>query len=57
MSTAYESANLLIKLYELRREPTMREARNWFARDFNPSTIDDVMADRQRAPQRRTSAW
>ena len=41
-STAYESATLLIRLYELRREPTMREARNWFAREFNPSTIDDV---------------
>ena len=42
-STAYESATLLIRLYELRREPTMREARNWFAREFNPNTIDDVM--------------
>ena len=42
-STPYESATLLIRLYELRREPTMREARNWFSREFNPSTIDDVM--------------
>jgi hypothetical protein len=42
-STAYESATLLIRLYELRREPTMREARNWFAREFNPTSIDDVM--------------
>src|SRR5262245_3837603 len=41
-STPYESATLLIRLYELRREPTMREARTWFAREFNPSTIDDV---------------
>jgi hypothetical protein len=43
MSTPYESATLLIRLYELRREPTMREARNWFARDFNPGSIDDVV--------------
>ena len=43
MSSAYESATLLIRLYELRRDPTMREARNWFARSFNPSTIDDVL--------------
>jgi hypothetical protein len=42
-STPYESATLLIRLYELRREPTMRQARNWFAREFNPNTIDDVM--------------
>ena len=43
MSSPYESATLLIRLYELRREPTMREARNWFARSFNPASIDDVM--------------
>jgi hypothetical protein len=44
VSSPFESADLLIKLYELRRDPTMREARNWYARDFNPSSIDDVMA-------------
>jgi len=43
MSTPYESATLLIRLYELRRESTMREARNWFSREFNPATMDDVM--------------
>jgi hypothetical protein len=43
-STPYESATLLIRLYELRREPTMREARNWFALEFNPESIDDVVA-------------
>ena len=42
-STPYESATLLLRLYELRREPTMREARTWFAREFNPSSIDDVV--------------
>jgi hypothetical protein len=42
-STPYESATLLIRLYELRREPTMREARNWFAREFNPASIDQIM--------------
>ena len=43
MSSAYESATLIIRLYELRRDPTMREARNWYARSFNPTTIDEVM--------------
>jgi hypothetical protein len=33
----------LIKLYELRRDPVMREARDWFARDFNPTSFDEVM--------------
>ena len=44
MSSPYESATLLIRLYELRREPMMREARNWFARSFNPETADEVQA-------------
>jgi hypothetical protein len=43
LSSAYESATLLIRLYELRRDATMREARNWYARSFNPTSIDEVM--------------
>lgn len=34
-----EEAGLILKLYELRRETTLREARNWYFRDFNPQTI------------------
>ena len=41
MSSAYESADLLLKLYELRREPTMRQARQWFVM-FNPDTADEI---------------
>ena len=43
MSTAVDSANLLLKLYELRREPTMREARN-FMFSFDPKSASDYMA-------------
>lgn len=43
MSTPYESASLLIRLYELRREAMMREARNWYARSFNPTSLEEVM--------------
>ena len=43
MSTPYESATLLIRLYELRRDPTMREARAWYARSFNPTSVDDMV--------------
>jgi hypothetical protein len=42
LSTPYESATLLIRLYELRREPMMREARNWYTRSFHPTSIDEV---------------
>lgn len=43
-STPYESATLLIRLYELRREPTMREARAWYVSKFNPTSVDDMIA-------------
>lgn len=38
----HDDADLILKLYELRREPVMREARNWFF-TFNPTSIQDVM--------------
>jgi hypothetical protein len=42
MPTPFESAQLILKIFEMRREPVLREARAWFVRDFNPETIDDV---------------
>jgi hypothetical protein len=36
-----EEAGLILKLYELRREETMRRARDWYFREFNPQTIAD----------------
>ena len=43
MSNAVDSANLLLKLYELRREETMRKARD-FMITFNPESIEDIQA-------------
>jgi hypothetical protein len=43
MATPVESANLILKLYELRREPVMREARNYFM-SFDPRSVGDYMA-------------
>jgi hypothetical protein len=37
-------ADLVLKLYELRREPTMRTARDWYFRDFNPESLADINA-------------
>ncbi len=37
-----ESADLILKLYDLRREATMRKARDWFF-SFNPQSAQDVM--------------
>jgi hypothetical protein len=44
MATPFESAQLILKLFELRRDPVLREARTWFIREFHPETIDDVKA-------------
>jgi hypothetical protein len=38
----HEDADLILKLYDLRREAVMRDARNWMF-TFNPTSIQDVM--------------
>jgi hypothetical protein len=38
----HHDAELVLKLYDLRREPVMREARN-FVGNFAPATIDELM--------------
>ena len=37
-----ESADLIMKLYDLRREKKMRKARNWIF-GFNPTSADEIM--------------
>ena len=44
MSQAYESADLILKLYDLRRETVMRQARQWYTREFHPSGAEDVIS-------------
>ncbi len=41
-----ESADLILKLYELRREPVMREARKWMGA-FAPETAEEVLTAMQ----------
>jgi galactose-1-phosphate uridylyltransferase len=41
MSEKHEAANLILKLYELRREEVMRKARAWFIAEFNPESVQD----------------
>lgn len=43
MPSAYESADLIIKLYDLRREKTMREARDWYRLKFHPGSAQDIV--------------
>jgi len=43
MASPFESGLLNLQLYDLRREPVLREARAWFLRDFNPSSLAEVV--------------
>ena len=60
---AATSAEVLLKLYELRTEPAMRQARAWFAFEFHPTTARDVLGTwlgpgHESAPYRMvTSYW
>jgi hypothetical protein len=44
MPTPFESAQLNLKLFDLRREPVLREARAWFLADFNPESFADIVS-------------
>jgi hypothetical protein len=39
----HKSADLILKLYDLRREPVMRDARKWMAMEFNPESPQDFV--------------
>jgi hypothetical protein len=39
-----DEAGLILKLYELRREETMRTARNWYFAEFNPQSLADFQS-------------
>jgi hypothetical protein len=41
MSEKYESARLILQLYDLRREETMRKARDWFV-TFVPGSAKEI---------------
>jgi hypothetical protein len=56
-----ESADLILKLYDLRREKKMRKARDWFF-TFNPKSAQEIMQtmmDPEVGPYMRmvTSYW
>ncbi len=43
MPTPFESAQLNLQLFDLRREPVLREARAWFTGEFNPETFGEFL--------------
>lgn len=44
MTEIHGAADLILRLYEIRREDELRRARDWFASQFFPSSVEDVLA-------------
>jgi len=38
----YEEVNLMLRLYDMRRETRLRQARNWFVDHFHPASVDEL---------------
>jgi hypothetical protein len=51
----HEQVNLMLRLYDIRREPRLREARDWFIREFKPTSGDD--AQRLAPPNSQENAF
>jgi hypothetical protein len=39
----HEQVNLMLRLYDIRREPRLREAREWFLTHFNATNGEEMM--------------
>lgn len=63
MTDQSNAAGVLLKLYELRTESTLRKARNWFTYEFHPASAQEVLRvwlgpGHESAPYRMvTSYW
>jgi hypothetical protein len=44
MATAtYDDVNLILRLYDMRREEKLRSARAWYVSNFKPKTYEDML--------------
>jgi hypothetical protein len=51
-----QDGQLVLELYDLRREAEMRKARNWFTTEFWPQSADDIIKVAQAFPSQE-NAW
>jgi hypothetical protein len=42
-TATYDDVNLIVKLYDMRREPRMRTARAWFVSKFKATTMEEFL--------------
>jgi len=52
--TSYDEVNLMLRLYDLRREPQLRQARAWFVEHFHPLSPEDMMEKFPQGGQENT---
>jgi hypothetical protein len=56
MATAAD-AELVLKLYELRREETLRKARRFMVFDFQPKTLEELRAVSRNIGSEHNASW
>src|ERR1700754_4437237 len=56
MATAPD-AELILKLYEMRREETLRRSRRFMVFDFQPKTVDELRAVSRDVGSQHNAAW
>ena len=63
MSNKQADVELILKLYELRRDPLMRNARDWYFQQFQPASAQEIVGlmlsglDQSRYYRMITSYW
>lgn len=50
-------AEVVMRLYELRREETLRKARRFMIFDFNPKTLEELRAVSRDVTAKENAAW
>lgn len=58
----YDDVNLILRLYDMRREEKLRTARDWFVRNFKPKTFEEMgqlvpMGSQENAYYRQVSTY
>ena len=53
----YDDVNLILRLYDLRREERLRQARNWFFSNFHANSIEEMMKLCPPGSEENASLW
>src|ERR1700756_2110202 len=51
---SYDEVNLMLRLYDMRREPRLRQARAWFVENFHPTSAEDMMVKYPQGSEENT---